>query len=78
LHGAAHLDARAVGQTDIHNGHVRDELKGPRYGIDGRTRIADNVNSLRFEEIPKALPHEHVVVDNDDAKLPDPGSAWFH
>ncbi len=66
---AADLDAAAVGQPDVENGHVRLRSRNAGEGLGDRPRLAHHLNVLvRFEQGAQPRADDLVVVDEEHAQ----------
>ena len=64
---AADLDAVAVGQPHVEDGHVGLELPDELQSLFRRARLADDLHvALAVEQRPQAGPDELVIVEQED------------
>ena len=63
------LDAAAVGQAHVEDGHVGPGGRDAAQGLSDRAGLADHLDVVgRLEERPQAGPHHLVVVEQEDTQ----------
>ncbi len=61
---AARLDAVALLEADVEDGHIRIERVHPTNRLLGGRRLADDLDvTLGLEQVADAAPHDLVIVE---------------